>query len=94
MVFWAKVWDVKVVQAQQTIQYLDTLPKETENDFANIKQKITQKIPNDLEKGRKKGRLARQVDVFCQNLVYNLENYSSFKNTLLNNGSILRINDC
>ena len=41
MVFWTKVQDVKVVQAQQMIQYLDTLPKETENDFANIKQKIT-----------------------------------------------------
>ena len=34
------------------------------------------------------------MGVFFQNLVYTLENYSSFKKTiLLNNGSILEIND-
>ena len=33
--------------------------------------------------------------VVCQNLVYTLKNYSNFKNNvLLNNGSILEINDC
>ena len=33
--------------------------------------------------------------VVCQNLVYTLKNYSNFKNNvLLNNGSILEINNC
>ena len=40
---------------------------------------------------------AGHVDIFCQNLgitAYTLENYSNFKNKfLLNNGSILEIND-
>lgn len=38
MVFWTKVQDVEDIQAQQMIQCLDTLPKETVNDFANIKK--------------------------------------------------------
>ena len=32
------------------------------------------------------------MGVFCQNLVYNLEDYHNFKNVFLNNGIILEIN--
>ena len=56
----------------------------------------SEKNPNDLgklhpnfSKERKEERFVGYVDVFCQNLVYSLENNSSFKNVLLNHGCIL-----
>lgn len=56
----------------------------------------SEKTPYDLEKlhptfseERKEEKFVGYGDVFCQNLVYSLENNSSFKNVLLNHGCIL-----
>ena len=91
---------------KQTIPCLDTMSKKTEN-ITNIKNHMVlwKNSKNYLKKPkwfwettsrflskRKKEMLAGHVGVFCQNLVYALENYINFKNVLLNNRSILEIN--
>ena len=55
---------------------------------------------NDLEKllpdfsAERKKRLVGHVCIFYQSLVYTSENYSNFKNVLINIWSIIEINDC
>ena len=58
--------------------------KKTQNDL--------EKLHLDFSEERKKERLAGHVSVFCQNLVYTLENYFNFRRVLIHNRSILEKN--
>ena len=65
--------------------------KKTKN-YLKKPQNDLEKLHLDFSEERKKERLAGHVSVFCQNLVYTLENYFNFRRVLIHNRSILEKN--
>ena len=75
-------------QHQKTTWFCE---KKTKN-YLKKPQNDLEKLHLDFSEERKKERLAGHVSVFCQNLVYTLENYFNFRRVLIHNRSILEKN--
>ena len=66
--------------------------KKKKENYLKKQQNYLEKLHPDYWEEREK-RLWGHVCVFCQDLVYNSENYSNFKNVSLKIWSIVEIND-